>query len=440
MISEILKKYSLVLGLEIHVQPKTKYKMFCKCSADIWQKEPNTHTCPVCLGLPGALPVPNFEAIEKTLILGSALDCKLNTNSKFDRKHYFYPDLPKGYQISQYKDPFCGKGVMLLDSGNVAHIQRIHLEEDSAKSFHIGSQTLIDFNKGGMPLIELVTEPTFNNIQDAIDFTKKLQQLLKHLQISEANMEKGQMRLEPNISLRTKEMEKSNQLPKYKVEVKNINSFKFMEKVIEYEIVRQSKVLDSKKMPLQESRGFNEKTFKTFSQRSKEEAHDYRYFPDPDIPIIKFEQTYLDQIKQSIIELPMQTRNRLILQYKLKPESARMLVDVYGNQMVQKFEAIVQKGFDSNKIANLLLNKKEFQDLSVQDFVDKFKNDNQTLIDKDLLEEIVKTILQNNKKAVEDYKKGKEASIQYLLGMVMKETNGKAQAFLVLEILNNNLK
>jgi len=442
MNKEILGEYKLVLGLEVHMQPKVKHKMFCGCSAEIWKAEPNTHTCPVCLGLPGALPVVNYEAVEKTLLLGAALNCKLNTKSRFDRKHYFYPDLPKGYQISQYKEPLCGEGYLELDSGKIAEIERIHLEEDAAKSFHEGTKTLIDFNKGGMALMELVTKPIFTDVDDAVDFTKKLQQLLRHLGISEADMEKGQLRLEPNISLRTKEMEEKNELPKYKVEVKNINSFRFMEKVVLYEIKRQRELLESGEVPAQENRGYDETTGKTVSQRSKEDAHDYRYFPDPDIPPMEFEQTFLDEIKANLPELPMDTRKRLTMQYGVKMDHAKTLIDTYGYQMVEKFEALVQKSLDANKVIILLLNRKDYQNLDIEEFVKKIDEEKSVVLEgmeETLLAEIITKVLDSNLKAVEDYKKGKEASFQFLLGMIMKETKGKASPQMVKDMLASKL-
>lgn len=440
MNKDILGNYRLVLGLEIHMQPKVKHKMFCGCSADIWQAEPNTHTCPVCLGLPGALPVVNFEAIEKILLLGAALNCKLNTRSRFDRKHYFYPDLPKGYQISQYKEPVCGEGYMELDSGKVAEIARIHIEEDAAKSFHEGNKTLVDFNKGGMALMELVTKPTFTDVDDAVDFAKKLQQILRHLGISEADMEKGHLRIEPNISIRTPEMEERNELPKYKVEVKNINSFKFMQKAVLYEITRQRELLEKGITPDQENRGYDEVSGKTVAQRSKEEAHDYRYFPDPDIPPMEFEQTYLDGISSSLPELPMQTRKRLVMEYGLKEDVARTIVDIYGYEMVEKFESLVQKQLDPAKVANLLLNKKEFQNLDIEEFVQKYSETSEMVSDENILNEMISKIINDNQKAVEDYKKGKEASLQFLLGMVMKETKGKASPQVVKELLIKSIQ
>ncbi|MFC1755958.1 Asp-tRNA(Asn)/Glu-tRNA(Gln) amidotransferase subunit GatB [Patescibacteria group bacterium] len=303
MSESIFGKYKLVLGLEIHLHLKTDRKMFCRCDADVYGKEPNTHTCPTCLGLPGALPVPNPEAIKKTQILGLALNSEINKDSRFDRKHYFYPDLPKGYQISQYKQPFCVGGHLELSNGKKAEIERVHLEEDTAKSMHEGDKTLVDFNLSSMPLVEIVTKPTFTTIEDAVEFSKKIQSMVRELGLGDTDMEKGQMRLEPNISLRTQEMEDADELPEYKVEIKNINSFRFMEKAVTAEVIRQRELLESGETPIQENRGYNEEKKTTVGQRSKEQAHDYRYFPEPDIPPMEFDKDYLDEVEKEFKEL-----------------------------------------------------------------------------------------------------------------------------------------
>lgn len=415
---ELLGPYKLTLGFEIHLQPKTKLKMFCGCSAEIWGDEPNTHTCPTCLGLPGALPVPNFEAVKKTQLLGLALNCTLNQNSRFDRKHYFYPDLPKGYQISQYKQPLCENGRLDLESGHVAQIERIHLEEDTAKSFHEGQRTLIDFNKSGLPLIELVTTPCFNNLADAVDYCKQVQNIARFIDISECDMEKGQMRLEANISLRTAEMEKNNELAKYKVEVKNINSFRFMEKAVLAEIKRQREILETGQTPAQENRGYNEAKNTTVPQRDKEEAHDYRYFPEPDIPPMQFEKSYFDELKKELPETPAMLKSRLVNKYKITEVSARMLVDTFGKSSVAQFEKLVGEGAEAQQVANAIINKKDLS--AMNRVVDE--------IDSTELLTIVKTVISQNEKAVTDYRAGKEASLQFLIGQVMRNSKGKAKA------------
>lgn len=431
--------YKLVLGLEIHLHLKTQTKMFCGCDANIYGAEPNTHTCPTCLGLPGALPVPNFDAVKKTQLLGAALNCQLNTNSRFDRKHYFYPDLPKGYQISQYKQPLCENGYLMLDSGEVVNIERIHIEEDTAKSFHEGGKTLIDFNKSGMPLIEIVTKPTFKSTEDAVDFCKKIQDIVRFLEIGDADMEKGQMRLEANISMRTEEMEKNEELPKYKVEIKNINSFRFMEKAVKAEIKRQTEILEKGETPIQENRGWDEGKGTTVSQRGKEEAHDYRYFPEPDIPPMEFSGKYLEELQSALPELPYQIKQRLISEYKLSEANATRLTTGDHKETLKKFEEIVLKGIDAVKTANLLLNKPEYQNLSVEEFIKKVGEGEEKITDISVIEKAVRKVVEENPEAVKEYKKGKESSIEFLVGQVMRETKGKARADIVRSLLKSEL-
>jgi aspartyl-tRNA(Asn)/glutamyl-tRNA(Gln) amidotransferase subunit B len=292
-----MKKYIPVIGMEIHVELKTKSKMFCSCQNDLaLGKEANVDICPVCTGQPGTLPVPNAEAIKFVQLAGLALNCELKAMSKFDRKNYFYPDIPKGYQISQYDQPLCEKGYLEIDGKKIG-ITRIHLEEDTGKSMHPknADYSLVDFNRSGVPLMELVTEPDLENGKQTRLFCQKLQQIFRYLDISDADMEKGQMRCEVNISLYKKGEDK---LSGTKVEVKNINSFKFVEKAIDYEIKRQTEIMEKGEKIVQETRGFDSVKNITFSQRSKESAHDYRYFPEPDIPSLEFGTEYFRKLKR----------------------------------------------------------------------------------------------------------------------------------------------
>ncbi|OGC48581.1 hypothetical protein A3A69_00650 [candidate division WWE3 bacterium RIFCSPLOWO2_01_FULL_37_15] len=430
-----MNEYKLVLGLEIHVHLKTETKMFCGCTTNIYGTEPNTHVCPVCLGLPGALPVPNFEAIKKTQVLGLSLDSTLNKESRFDRKHYFYPDLPKGFQISQYKQPLCLGGRIELDSGNSVVLERIHLEEDTAKSFHEKGKTLIDFNKSGMPLVEIVTKPVFKTIQEAVEFCRKIQDLIVTLEIGAADMEKGQMRLEANISLRTQEMENNDALPNYKVEIKNINSFKFMEKAIKAEIKRQTEILQRGDVVNQENRGWDENLGATVSQRVKEEAHDYRYFPEPDIPLLYFDDEYIKSLRNSLPELPWQKKRRLMTKYGLTVNTADMLSNSWLRDLLAQFESHVSNGADPVKTANLLLNKKESRGLTFKEFDKLLNTSTSRVIHKDILKKYITEVVQNNVKIINDIKGGKKSAIEYLVGQVMKLTGGQADPETIRKLL-----
>ncbi len=436
---QLLGEYKLVLGLEIHLHLKTKTKMFCRCDANIYGEEPNSHTCPVCLGLPGALPVPNKDAVKMAQLLGLALQCRLNNNSRFDRKHYTYPDLPKGYQISQYQLPFCENGVMELSSGEHVDIERIHLEEDTAKSIHKDGKTLIDFNKSCMPLVEIVTRPTFTTITDAVEFSRKIQDLIRLLKIGDGDMEKGQMRLEANISLRSSEMERLEELPEYKVEIKNINSFKFMERAVRAEIKRQREILEAGDTPDQENRGFDESSNETVPQRGKEDAHDYRYFPEPDIPVMEFTDEYIEELKTFLPELPDDIKQRLMTQYNLSEKNAAFLSYGSGLEILPIFEELATQNIDPEKLANLLINKPEYREMEVSEFMSMVEDASTTLGDEKELRKIIIKIIKDNPDTVADFKKGKEASIQFLLGQVMRGTKGKAEPKITLKILGDEL-
>ena len=439
-----MTKYEPVIGIEVHVELNTKTKMFCRCSADYFGKEPNTHTCPICLGLPGALPYANEEAIKKCIQIGLALGCTVNEKSLFERKNYFYPDLPKGYQISQYRWPLCVGGRLKLENGKLIRINRAHQEEDTGKLLHILSGTLIDFNRSGVPLVEVVTEPDFSSSEEVRDYAKKLQQIFRYLGVSNADMEKGDMRLEANVSIR-----KSNghprggaqDLPNYRVELKNINSFRFMVAAIEYEIRRQTEALEKGEKLTQETRGWNEDKKCTFLQRSKEEAHDYRYFPEPDLPELSISvDQYISE--SDIIELPEGKSKRFEEHYGIRKEDAKILsVD---KQQADFFERVVEEGkkddLDPKNIANYIINKKIDSSTSAQQIISDIKSKSSGVIsNKNELEGFAKEAINENPGIVETYKKGKLTAIQALVGVVMRKTKGKADPSKARKILEKLL-
>jgi len=445
-----MNKYTPVIGLEVHVELKTKSKMFCTCSASYFGEEPNTHTCPVCLGLPGALPVPSKLAIEWCIKIALALNCKINEFSKFDRKNYFYPDLAKGYQISQYDLPFGENGFIELKNGKKMRIRRVHMEEDTGKLSHqeINGKkvSLIDFNRSGVPLVEIVTEADFDNAQDVKKYLERLQQIVRYLDVSNADMDKGEMRLEPNISLRKGEKLssylKESELPKYKVEVKNINSFKFVEKAINFEIDRQKEILEEGKIPAQETRGWNEDKGKTFSQRSKEEAHDYRYFPEPDIPPIHLPEGAVSKIGAQVPELPDKKLTRFEAEYALPEYDAEILTR--EKQLADYFEEAVKKGqenLDAKAIANWIINKKiDYEKISVEEFVKQITAAKQiATVDEKELEKIITEVIKENEKAVADYRNGKETVIMFLLGQTMRKLGKKVDTKIIMNSLEKQL-
>ena len=416
--------YKPVIGLEVHVELKTKSKMFCGCKTEYFGEKPNSNTCPVCLGLPGALPVPNKKAIEWCIMIGLALNCEITQFSKFDRKNYFYPDLAKGYQISQYDKPFCQKGFIELSNGKSIGITRVHMEEDTAKLTHQGESSLIDFNRSGVPLVEIVTEPDFESPEEVIEYLKKLQQIVRYLNVSDADMEKGNMRLEPNISLRKNTTNTTNKqiLPSYKVEVKNINSFRFVDKSIEFEIKRQTEILNEGKTPIQETRGWDEDKQKAVSQRIKEAAQDYRYFPEPDIPPIRLPETQISNLKSRMPELPSLKFARFKKSLELSDYDAEILIR--DNEVSNYFEEAVNIGrtqeINPKQIANIMINKKiNIKNITPKELIKNIIGSKQTnAIDEKKLQEIISQILKDNVKAVTDYKSGKIQVIGFLIGKV----------------------
>ena len=432
-----MNSYSPIIGLEIHVELSTKSKMFCQCSAEYFGKEPNTNTCPVCLGLPGALPVPNRTALEWCIKIGKVLNCKINLHTKFDRKHYSYPDLPKGYQISQYDVPVAVKGSLKV-RGKKFGITRVHMEEDTGKLIHSGEDSLVDFNRSGVPLVEIVTEPDFTNSDEVKEFLQQLHTIIRYLKVSDADMEKGSMRMEPNISLSIKNKEVSikgapRKLPSYKVEVKNINSFNFVKRAIDYEIKRQTELLEKGETPAQETRGFDEKTMKTVSQRSKEEAHDYRYFPEPDIPPMVFDQSYIDSI--DLPELPNQKKDRFVKELGLKEADAVILTQ--DKSTAKFFEEVLKKTKTNPQlVANLIVNKKLASTLTQEEFVKKVEELSKPReTDQGNLQTATISVLAANLDAVANFKAGKENVLMFLVGQVMKQMKGQADPQLVKEKL-----
>ncbi len=420
-----MNKASPIIGLEVHVELGTKSKMFCGCPAEHFAVEPNTHTCPVCLGLPGALPVPNKKAIEWTILLGLALGCKINEHSKFDRKNYFYPDLSKGYQISQYDEPLCEGGTL-----NEIRIRRVHLEEDTGKLQHDGGSTLVDFNRSGVPLVEIVTEPDFRSIEEVDAYLKKLQKIIRYLGISGADMEKGSMRLEPSISL-----SEDGSLPNYRVELKNINSFKFARRALEYEIERQQK-----EPHVQQTRGWSEAKNQTVVQREKEEANDYRYFPEPDIPPMVFKKDFIEEIRKQIPELPDAKSERFQKDFSLTEQTANQLSD--DLETAKFFDEVIKVDKEFAKdAANWIVNKKvDITKVVPAELIVQIKQSKQvSQVNEEELEKIIEEVLAKNQKAIADYKSGKEQSLMFILGQAMRVGNGKLDSKQILEILKAKL-
>ncbi|NCD00493.1 Asp-tRNA(Asn)/Glu-tRNA(Gln) amidotransferase subunit GatB [bacterium] len=499
-------KYDAIIGLEIHVELNTKSKMFCSCLNKSSQK-PNTNVCPICLGHPGTLPVPNKEAIALTILTGLALNCKLNQKTKFDRKNYFYPDLPKGYQISQLDLPLCFNGE--LDIGeNKIDITRIHLEEDTGKSTHPknSENSIIDFNRAGAPLMELVTEPVIKNSQEAKKFCQRYQQILRYLNISEANMEKGEMRCEVNISLQEKgkwkyENGKIKAIGDYKLnpktEIKNLNSFKVVEKAIKFEMERQKKSLENKEELLQETRGWDENKNETVAQRIKETSADYRYFKEPDIPNIEISDKWIEEIKKKLIELPQQKLIRFKDEFNLEEDVIEVIIN--DKKMANWFEEVVSElkawtktnkknwkkekqnllkisgnllttgllkhlNNDKKNISEINITAENFAELatilndkkinsniaySVLDIMyekggdpsDIIKENNWEQVEDEFeIENIVKQTIKEFPQQVKEYKSGKEVLLKFLIGKSMAKSRGKANPTKIQEILIKNLK
>jgi len=487
--------YHPTIGLEIHAELKTKSKMFCSCKNDSDEKTPNINICPVCMGHPGTLPIVNLEAVRKVIKTGIVLNCQVNKRNYFERKNYFYPDLPKGYQVTQYAVPLVKNGYLITPIKNKKiRIEQIHLEEDTARLIHNKKFSLIDFNRAGIPLMELVTEPDIHSAEDAHEFVKELQLILRYLDISDANMEKGEMRCEVNISL-SKDINKMGT----KVEIKNLNSLKVVEKGIGYEIKRQTQVLENNEKIVQETRGWDDQKEITISQRKKEEAHDYRYFPEPDIPVLNLDEEFLIKIKNEISELPQNKRKRFQKEYgideksinilisnkelgeyfekvnselrvwvkekkdklKITDEEFKKLTKLSSNYIITDLQSLLKGSlFQEDKFSITPENFAEFVSMIytseisskiakilLKEMFKKGGDPSQIMKDKNLkliddeqeIENIVKEVLKENPKPKEDYKKGNENVLQFLIGQVMFKTNGKAEPEKVAEIFKKIL-
>ncbi|MFA5084060.1 MAG: Asp-tRNA(Asn)/Glu-tRNA(Gln) amidotransferase subunit GatB [Candidatus Paceibacterota bacterium] len=456
--------YKTTIGLEIHCELKTKSKMFCDSPNNPDETRPNFNVCPVCLGHPGTLPVINREAVKAVIKLGLAVAGKIPSVSRFDRKSYFYPDLPKGYQISQYKQPLVEGGSL-----NGVKITRIHLEEDTGTLSHDNeNHALVDFNRAGVPLMELVTEPDIKSGEEAVAFAKELQLILRYLGISEANMEKGQMRVEVNISL------SQNHEMGTKVEIKNLNSFKAVKEAADYEIKRQTEILEEGNQIVHETRGWDDAKRITVSQRSKEKAHDYRYFPEPDLPPLDLTKFNLKELKESLPELPAEKRSRLSGDYGLTPAQAEILVeniDATAYYFVtaakelknQKSDTKYQALFNyltsdlfglmtenGTTIKDLKIKPKQLAELIILIIENKissriakdvlsemYKNglDPRQIIeekglsqisDEEIIGKTIKEVIAANPAALADYQKGKANALQFLIGQAMGKLRGQA--------------
>lgn len=474
-------KYEAVIGLEVHAQMLTDTKIFCGCSTK-FGSEPNTQTCPVCIGMPGVLPVLNKKALEFTIKTGLAMNCKIPALSRFARKNYFYPDLPKGYQISQYELPICEHGyIEIVVNGEIKTIgiTRIHMEEDAGKNIHEGrgNYSFVDLNRAGVPLMEIVSEPDIRSPEEAVEYMKKLRTILRYLGVCDGNMEQGSLRCDANVSVRLVEQKEFG----VKTEVKNLNSFKFVGKALEYEIRRQIKVLEDGGKVIQETRLWDSERGITESMRTKEEAHDYRYFPEPDLVPIMVQQNWIDEIRASLPELPDIKRKRFVLEYGLPEHNADLLTS--EKSIAEHFEEAVKQGADPITLSNwyitvvfkhlkeqgkeineTLLRPNHLSRLSelvavgavsgtmakttvIYEIIQTGKMPDEIIKEKGLsqisdsgeIEKAIDDVIAKHPKEVERFKAGEEKLIGFFVGQVMKMTKGKANPQMVNELLKKKL-
>jgi aspartyl-tRNA(Asn)/glutamyl-tRNA(Gln) amidotransferase subunit B len=472
----VRSKYETVIGLEVHVELHTKTKIFCGCSTS-FGAPPNTHTCPICLGHPGVLPVLNRQAVEYAMKAAMALNCTIATHAKFDRKNYFYPDLPKAYQISQYDQPIGVNGWIDIEvDGKTKRIgiTRVHLEEDAGKLTHVdgGNASLVDFNRVGTPLIEIVSEPDIRSPEEARLYLEKLRAIMLYCEVSDVKMEEGSLRCDANISLRPYGQEKFGT----RTELKNMNSFRSVQRALEYEEWRQAEILDSGGQVVQETRRYDDDQGKTFSMRGKEESHDYRYFPDPDLVRIYIDDEWKARVRESIPELPDSRKARYVREYGIPAYDAEVITT--SKQLADFFEESLKYTKDAKAVSNWIMgdllgylnaNGLEFKDVKItgqglgemigliengtisgkiaktvfKEMLETGKAPKQIVEEKGLVQindegairAVVEQVVANNPQSVADYKAGKEKAIGFLVGQVMKETKGKANPGLVNKLI-----
>jgi aspartyl-tRNA(Asn)/glutamyl-tRNA(Gln) amidotransferase subunit B len=482
---QVLAKYEPVIGLEVHVQLLTATKAFCGC-ANKFGADPNTNICPVCLGLPGALPVLNAKAVEFATLAALALNCEVRERSIFARKNYFYPDLPKGYQISQYDKPIAEHGWIVVPTADGGTkrigITRLHMEEDAGKSLHDGfadsaKRTYLDLNRCGTPLIEIVSEPDIRTPDEAFEYLTRLKEILLYTGVSDCNMEEGSLRCDANVSVRLKGAERFGT----KAEVKNVNSFRFIRAALEYEIERQIEVIEEGGRVAQETRLWNSNEGRTYSMRSKEQAHDYRYFPEPDLPPLIVSAEALAAAKARLPELPEARRKRMIAEYELSERDAHTLTA--SREFADRFEAAAKAAKNPRRVANLLLSElggrlkalgleldqspvsmaglvlaadlldegkinskqlKQLFDVSFEkgeDFPAVYEREKpQQITDASAIEALIDEVIAANPRQVEQYRAGKKTMAGFFVGQVMRASKGQANPALLNELVTKKLE